>query len=105
MPTFIDRHPIKSISLAARRQMHLEAVRGIRDPSGTLPLGQWLEDGAVFCVLEAPDGEAVCRHHTARCVACDDVQLIERVTARRPLSDTDGTILRAEIVRIWHTPA
>ena len=105
MPTFIDRHPITSISLAARHQMHLEAVRGVRDPSGTLPLGHWLADGAVFCVLEAPDAEAVCRHYTAPGVACDDVQLIERVTARRPLSDKDETILRAEIVRIWHTPA
>jgi hypothetical protein len=70
-----------------------------------LPLGHWLEDGVIICVLDAPDAEAVCRHHAAHALACDDLHAIDGLALTRPLTDHDEAILRAEIVRIWHRSA
>ena len=76
MATFLDRHLLSAMPRAVRYQMHLEAVDGLVDPSGTLPLAHWIEDGALYCLLQAPDAQAVCAYHAARGLGCDDLHPI-----------------------------
>jgi hypothetical protein len=51
-------------------------MRGQVDEHGAQPLGHWLTDGVIYCVLRAPSREAVCRHHAERGLPCDDVHRI-----------------------------
>jgi Protein of unknown function (DUF4242) len=104
MEIFIDRHRIEEIDPAARRQLQMEADRSIRDVSGTLPLGHWVEDGAIFCLLEAPDEDSICQHHRDRGVPCEDPHALSGITGVRPLSGTDRLRIAAAIRRIWHAP-
>jgi Protein of unknown function (DUF4242) len=92
MPTFIDRHPFAAVPRAVRRQMYLEAMRGLVDEHGAQPLGYWLTDGAIYCVLRAPREEAFCRHHADRGLPCDDVH---------PIAGADMDIVRAVIAELW----
>jgi hypothetical protein len=102
---FIDRHDVFYIETAVRRQLQFEAQHGIRDASGTLPLGHWVEDGSIYCLLEAPDEDAVCRHHRARGVRCDELHALVGVNGSRPLSGSDRAVIKAAIERFWHAPA
>jgi hypothetical protein len=102
MRTFVDRHPLRDVKPAISYQIHLEAAHGIVDASGTLPLAHWVEDGFIYCALAAPDVEALCQHHTARSLACDEVHEIGGIAAEHPLSDGDRAKVLAEITRIWH---
>src|ERR1051325_9901115 len=65
VPCFIDRHRVADVDPAARYQMYLEALQGLRDVHGAKPLSHWIEDGTIYCVLDAPDEEAVCQHHAS----------------------------------------
>ena len=94
MPTFIDRHPFAAVPRPVRRQMFLEAARGLVDEHGVQPLGYWLTDGAIYCVLRAPSLEALCRHHAERGLPCDDVH---------PIAGADMDIVRAAIADHWPT--
>jgi Protein of unknown function (DUF4242) len=100
--TFLDRHAVAEVEAAVRHQMHLEAVEGIRDTSGTLPLGHWIEEGAMYCLLDAPNQQAVCEHHVARGVRCENLHEIAGLTGGHPLTGIDKAIVLAEIARLWH---
>jgi hypothetical protein len=102
---FLDRHAVTDISSAVRQQLHLEAVHNKRDRNGALPLGHWVEDGTIYCVLDAPDAHAVCLHHHDRGLNCDDLHALPEISGTRPLTGTDEAIVRAEIARIWHRRA
>ena len=83
MPTFIDRHRFAAVPSAVRHQLHLEAARGQVDEHGARPLGHWITNGVLYCVVRAPSREAFCRHHAERGLPCDDVHRIadlDRVT-------------------------
>ena len=83
MPTFIDRHPFAAVPRPVRRQMFLEAARGLVDEHGARPLGHWITNGVIYCVVRAPSQEVFCRHHAERGLPCDDVHRIadlDRVT-------------------------
>lgn len=101
MGTFIDRHHVEAIDPAVRRQLQFEALHGIREASGTLPLGHWVEDGIIYCLIEAADEDAVRRHHRARGVSCDDLQPVPGLTGERPLSGDDRLLVVGEIRRSW----
>src|SRR5438067_8792689 len=103
LATFIDRHRVKDLTPAVQHQFRIEARDGIRDPSGTVPLGHWLEDGKLFCVLVAPDEAAVCEHHHARGVDCDSLHRVSDSDLARPLSDHDRELVDAAISRFWNT--
>jgi hypothetical protein len=92
MPTFIDRHPFGAVPRTARQQMYLEAMRGLVDKHGVQPRGCWFTDGAIYCVLQAPSLQAVCRHHTDHNLPCDDVHSI---------AGADMAIVRAVIAELW----
>ncbi len=62
MPTFIDRHALTVVPFEVRRQLRNQALHGLVDPGGAKPLAHWIEDGLIYCVLDAPDQTAVCVH-------------------------------------------
>jgi hypothetical protein len=95
---------MQDVAPAVRHQLQLEAAHGIRDVSGTLPLGHWLEDGTIYCLLEAPDEEAVCRHHRGRGITCNDMHPLPGLSATRPLTGRDRLAIMAAIQHLWHTP-
>ena len=103
MPIFIDHHLVDEIDRAARQRIQTEAILGIRDPTGTLPLGHWAEDGTIYCVIDAPDKDAVCRHHHARGLSCDDLHELDELDGSLPLSGADRAAIVAAIARLWHS--
>lgn len=102
LSTFIDRHPLTAVPGAVRQQIHLEAVHGLTDVSGTRPLGHWVEDGVIYCVLAAPSQQAVCRHHAERGLPCDDLHPVEGLRTTRPFSAEDEARVRMAIAHLWH---
>jgi hypothetical protein len=92
MPTFIDRHPFAAVPGAVRQQLYLEAVQGLVDKHGAQPLGHWLADEVIYCVLRAPSREAFCRHHADHGLPCDDVH---------PIAGADMDLVRAVIAELW----
>jgi (2Fe-2S) ferredoxin len=102
--TFIDRHgPGEAIPAAVRDQLVLEALHQVRNSHGVKPVAHWLEDGVIYCIVEAADVEAVCQHHAQRGLRCDDLHLISGVSVQQPISAADRAALSAAIDAIWHT--
>ena len=56
----------------------------------------------MYCLLAAPNIQAVCRHHHDRGLGCAEVHSVAGVSECRPLKGVDAAIVRAEIARIWH---
>jgi hypothetical protein len=102
MPTFIDRHPAATVSPEQRRRLTQEARAGQPDIGGARPIGHWLEDGWLYCVLEAPDLAAVCEHHHAHGLACTSVRGLDGLDGSRPISRADHERVRAAIGNYWH---
>ena len=92
MPTFIDRHRFAAVPSAVRQQMHLEVVQGLVDEHGAQPLGHWLTDGVIYCVLRAPSQEAFCRHHADHGLPCEDIHQI---------AGADMDIVRTVVAELW----
>ena len=101
MPTFIDRHPFAAVPRPVRRQMFLEAARGLVDEHGVQPLGYWLTDGAIYCVLRAPSLEELCQHHADRGLPCNDLHPIAGLRGSHPLSAEETQIVRAVLADLW----
>ncbi len=106
MPTFIDRHDprhLTAIPSAVRRQMHRERRNHVMDPNGVRAIGHWVEDGAIYCILDAPDADAACQHHADRGLPCDDLQVVIGLEERAPTSDNYQARVRAAIRWLWHS--
>ena len=103
MPTFIDRHPFQVMPTGVRHQLLLEVRHQLRDARGLRPLGQWIEDETIYCVVEAPNDHAVCEHHAERGLPCDDLHAITDLEGQYPLSERDQAVVRAAIERLWHS--
>src|SRR5918911_3464262 len=99
MPTFIDPHPLATIPSAIQQRMHREAMRGSVDQHGAQPLGHWLTDRVMYCVLRAPSEEAVRRHHADRGLACDAPRPVAGLGGSRPLGAKEAQIVRAVLNR------
>jgi hypothetical protein len=74
MPIFLDRHH----QAAVRRDRLLTMISEDQHSSGdhqrgVHPLAHWASDGAVHCLMEAPDEYAVLSYHARRQVPCDRV--------------------------------
>jgi hypothetical protein len=102
MPTFIDRHRAATVSHELRRQLTQEARAVHLDALGVRPTSHWLEDGWLYCVLEAPDIPAVCEHHDAHGFSCETVREIEGLDGRPLTSPEDQERVRAAINNYWH---
>ena len=75
-----------------RQQMQLKAAQGVVAEHGAQPLGHWLLDGVIYCVLRAPSLEAFCRHHADHGLPCDDVH---------PIAGADMDLVRTAIAELW----
>jgi Protein of unknown function (DUF4242) len=102
MAAFIDRHRTNTVPADVRHRLYVEARERKTEPYGIRAVAQWIEDETIFCVLEAPDEEAVCRHHAERGLPCDDVHMIGEFQQLSPLSEEDQTMIRAAMARLWH---
>jgi hypothetical protein len=83
--------------------MRLEVRQQIQDARGVRPTAHWLEDGVIYCILDAPDADAACQHHAERGISCDDLHAIEDLKGRAPTSDKDRARVRNAIRRLWHS--
>ena len=72
--------------------MYLEPMRGLVNERGAQPLGCWLTDEAIYCVLRSPGQEVFWQHHADHNLACDDVH---------PIAGADMDIVRAVIAELW----
>jgi hypothetical protein len=102
VPIYIDRHPLAIIPRALQQQMHREAMRGSVDQHGAQPLGHWVTDRVIYCVLRAPSEEAVRRYHAERGLPCDELRPATDLRGSRPLGAKEAQVVRAVLNR-WPT--
>ena len=65
MPIYMDRHYVKGASRHAVQQAHAEDQK-IQDDFGVEIMTYWFDEqrGTAFCLMEAPDKEAVVHLHS-----------------------------------------
>ncbi len=74
MPTFMDFHDDLKLPPEAIDQIAHDAHEHRSDEFGVRQVELFHNaDGKVYCLLEAPDAEAVRRHHEAIGVPCGEV--------------------------------
>jgi Protein of unknown function (DUF4242) len=74
MPQFMDFHDDLKLPQEAVNQITQEAREKKFDQFGVRQVELFHNDsGHVYCLLEAPDADAVRRHHAALGVSCGDV--------------------------------
>src|ERR687883_2016263 len=74
MPIFLDRHDQAAVPHDRLLTMISEDQHSSGDHQrGVHPLAHWASDGAVHCLMEAPDEYAVLSYHARRQVPCDRV--------------------------------
>lgn len=74
MPQFMDYHDDLKLPEDAVRQITDDAKAGKSDQFGVRQVELFHNpDGKVYCLLDAPDAEAVRQHHAALGVPCGDV--------------------------------
>ena len=80
MPTFMDFHEDLKLPAEAVAAIGDEARAGARDEFGVRQIDLFSNpDGKVYCLLDAPDEEAVRRHHAALDVPCGEVHRVDRL--------------------------
>ena len=78
MPRFMDYHADLRLPPQAIAQLRSDAQAYAYDEFGVRQIELYHDrDGHVFCLLEAPDADAVRKHHTALGVACGDVHQVD----------------------------
>lgn len=74
MPRFMDYHDHLHLPSEAIDQIADDTKEGKADEFGVRQIELYHNaDGKVYCLLEAPDADAVRRHHEALGVPCGDV--------------------------------
>jgi hypothetical protein len=74
MPKFMDFHDDLKLPADAVKQITQDTKDGKADEFGVRQVELFHNaDGKVYCLLEAPDAEAVRSHHAALGVPCGDV--------------------------------
>jgi Protein of unknown function (DUF4242) len=74
MPQFMDFHDDLKLPTEAINQIAADTKDGKTDQFGVRQVELYHNaDGKVYCLLEAPDAEAVRQHHEALGIACGDV--------------------------------
>ncbi len=78
MPTFMDFHPDLQLPPEAITQITEDTKAGTADQFGVRQVELFHNPGGqVYCLLEAPDANAVRHHHEALGVPCGDVHQVE----------------------------
>ena len=77
MPIFMDFHDDLKLPEEAITQITAEARESASDEFGVRQIELFHNaDGKVYCLLEAPDEEAVHAHHEALGLSCGDVHQV-----------------------------
>ncbi len=77
MPQFIDFHPDLKLPPEAINQLREGAAANTHDEFGVRQVELYHnEEGHVYCLLDAPDAEAVRKHHAALGVPCGEVHQV-----------------------------
>ena len=80
MPTFIDFHGDLNLPQEAISQLAEDARDKKYDEFSVRQIELYhSRQGQVYCVLEAPDADAVRAHHAALDIACGDVVEVEQL--------------------------
>jgi hypothetical protein len=80
MPTFMDFHPDLKLPPEDVAAIGEGAQTGARDEFGVRQIELFHNAaGKVYCLLDAPDEDAVRRHHAALGVPCGDVDEVQRL--------------------------
>ena len=80
MPTFMDFHDDLKLRAEAVAEIGEGAQAGVRDEFGVRQVELFHNpDGKVYCLLEAPDEDAVRKHHAALGVPCGDVHQVQQL--------------------------
>ena len=78
MPKFMDYHPDLQLPREAIAGLADDAKAGKRDEFGVQQVELFHnEHGQVYCLLDAPDADAVRKHHGAIGVPCGDVHEVK----------------------------
>ena len=78
MPTFMDYHDDLKLPGEAVEQIAQDTREGKADQFGVRQIELYHNsEGKVYCLLEAPDAEAVRQHHAALGVPCGEVHEVE----------------------------
>jgi hypothetical protein len=78
MPRFMDYHADLQLPQAAIEQLRADTQAQRHDEFGVRQVELYHNhDGNVYCLLEAPDAEAVRKHHAALGVPCGDVHQVD----------------------------
>jgi hypothetical protein len=80
MPTFMDFHDDLKLPAEAVLQIATESKEGKVDQFGVHQAELFHNsEGKVYCLLDAPDADAVRRHHEALGVPCGEVHEVQRL--------------------------
>lgn len=74
MPKFIDFHPGHEMSPEGIQRLTEETKKGVYDEYGVRQLELYYGENGVYCLLEAPDKEAVRKHHKGNCGEIHEVE-------------------------------
>ena len=78
MPKFMDFHDELVLPEQAVTDIRQQTREGATDEFGVRQIELFHNpDGKVYCLLDAPDEEAVRKHHAALDVPCGDVHRVE----------------------------
>ena len=78
MPRFMDYHDDLKLPAEAIRDIGQGARDGAKDEFGVQQIELFHNpEGKVYCLLEAPDEEAVRKHHAALDVPCGQVHRVD----------------------------
>lgn len=81
MPRFMDFHPDLKLPQAAIDQITADAAAGRADRFGVRQVELFYNGaGKVYCLLEAPDEDAVRQHHASLGVDCGEVHPVQGIT-------------------------
>jgi hypothetical protein len=80
MPTFMDYHDDLKLPPEAIESIGQGAKNGDKDEFGVRQVELYHNaEGKVYCLLEAPDEDAVRKHHAALDVPCGDVHRVDKL--------------------------
>lgn len=78
MPRFMDYHDHLKLPADAIKEIGDGTRAGVKDEFGVQQVELYYNDnGTVFCLLDAPDEEAVRKHHAALDVPCGEVHQVK----------------------------
>ena len=81
LPQFMDFHPDLKLPADVVNAVTQGARAGTKDEFGVRQIELYHNpDGQVYCLLEAPDADAVRKHHEAAGLTCGDIHQVDGIT-------------------------